>query len=118
MSAVVIQADGRIAGTRISIYDILDYSTKGYHHTFIASLFRLSSSQVLGALEYVEAHKDEVMAEYRQMLERDAQGNPPEIRAKEAASHAKMLARLAEIRRAREQGANGEGNPAPLPLSG
>lgn len=94
-----------IAGTRITVYDVLDYFTKGYHPTFIASLFRVSSQQVLAALEYVEAHKDEVMAEYRQMLARDAEGNPPEVRAKEAASRAKLLARLAELRQARDGGA-------------
>ena len=77
-----------IAGTRITVYDVLDYSTKGYHPTFIASLFRVSSHQVQAALEYIAAHKDEVMAEYRQMLAHDAEGNPPEVRAKETASRA------------------------------
>jgi uncharacterized protein (DUF433 family) len=113
MSQVIINR-GRgpeIAGTRITVYDVLDYSTKGYHPTFIASLFRVSSQQVQAALEYIEAHKDEVMAEYRQMLARDAEGNPPEVRAKEAGSRAKLLARLTELRQARNGGANGAGHP-------
>jgi uncharacterized protein (DUF433 family) len=113
MSQVIINR-GRgpeIAGTRITVYDVLDYSTKGYHPTFIASLFRVSSEQVVAALEYIEAHKDEVMAEYRQMRARDAEGNPPEVQAKEASSRAKLLARLAELRQARNEGANGAGNP-------
>jgi len=103
MSQVIINR-GRgpeIAGTRITVYDVLDYSTKGYHPTIIASLFRVSSQQVEAALEYIDAHKDEVMAEYRQMLARAAAGNPPEVQAKEAASRAKLLARLAELRQAR-----------------
>src|SRR5581483_8301414 len=82
MSQVIINR-GRgpeIAGTRITVYDVLDYSTKGYHPAFIASLFRVSSEQVVAALEYIEAHKDEVMAEYQQMRARDAEGNPPEVR--------------------------------------
>jgi uncharacterized protein (DUF433 family) len=100
-----------IAGTRITVYDVLDYSTKGYHPTFIASLFRVSSQQVVAALEYIDAHKDEVMAEYRQMLARDAAGNPPEVREKEAASRAKLLARRAELRQAKDGGRNGAGHP-------
>ncbi|HKI33680.1 MAG TPA: DUF433 domain-containing protein [Gemmataceae bacterium] len=112
MSQVIINR-GRgpeIAGTRITVYDVLDYSTKGYHATFIASLFRVSSQQVQAALEYVATHKDEVMAEYRQMLARDAEGNPPEVRAKEASSRAKLLARLAELREAKNGGASGAGH--------
>ena len=113
MSQVIINR-GRgpeIAGPRITVFDVLDYSTKGYHPTFIASLFRVSSRQVVAALEYIEAHKDEVMAEYRQMLARDAEGNPPEVRAKEAASRATLLARLAELRQARNGETNGAGHP-------
>jgi uncharacterized protein (DUF433 family) len=113
MSQVIINR-GRgpeIAGTRITVYDVLDYSTKGYHPTFIASLFRVSSQQVQAALEYIEAHKDEVMAEYRQMLARDAEGNSPEVRAKEAASRAKLLSRLTELRQAKNGGGNGAGHP-------
>jgi uncharacterized protein (DUF433 family) len=87
-----------IAGTRITVYDVLDYATKGYHPTFIASLFRVSSAQVLAALQYIEDHKEEEMAEYQEMLARDAQGNPPEVRAKEEASRAKLLARRDQLR--------------------
>ncbi len=113
MSQVIINR-GRgpeIAGTRITVYDVLDYSTKGYHPAFIASLFRVSSEQVVAALEYIEAHKDEVMAEYQQMRARDAEGNPPEVRTKETSSHAKLLARLAQLRQAGNGEADGAGHP-------
>jgi uncharacterized protein (DUF433 family) len=113
MSQVIINR-GRgpeIAGTRITVYDVLDYSTKGYHPTFIASLFRVSSQQVQAALEYIATHKDEVMAEYRQMLARDAEGNPPEVRTKEASSRAKLLSRQAELREAKNGETNGAGHP-------
>ena len=56
-----------IKGTRITVYDILDYYPK-HHHTWIASLFRINSDQVLAAIDYIEAHKPEVMKEYRQIL--------------------------------------------------
>jgi hypothetical protein len=45
------------------------------------------------------------------MRARDAVGNPPEVRAKEASSRAELLARLAELRQARNGGANGAGHP-------
>ena len=96
-----------IAGTRITVYDIMDYYTKDWHHTAIATWLRISSAQVLAAIQYIEAHQDEVMAEYQKMLERDAQGNPPEIQAKLDAIHAKYEVLWAE-RRKRAALANGD----------
>lgn len=71
-----------IAGTRITVYDILDYTTKNWHHTAIAALLRISSDQVLAAIDYIDRHRDEIMPKYEHMLERARQGNPPEIQAK------------------------------------
>ncbi len=78
-----------VPGTRITVYDILDYVRMGWHHTTIAATLRISSPQVLGAVKYIEEHKDAVLAEYQEMLDRDARGNPPEIQAKLDAIHAK-----------------------------
>ena len=69
------------------MYDILDYSTHGWHHTVIAATLGISSQEVQLALEYIEAHKAEVMEQYQKILDRDARGNPPEIEAKLAAAH-------------------------------
>jgi len=85
-----------IAGTRITVYDILDYYTQNWHHTAIAATLRLSSAQVLTAIRYIEDHKEEVTAEYQQILERCARGNPPEIQAKLDATHAKYQQLWAE----------------------
>jgi uncharacterized protein (DUF433 family) len=71
-----------IAGTRITVFNILDYTTQNWHHTAIAASLRISSAQVKAAIQYIEEHKEEVMAEYQEMLDRDARGNPPEIQAK------------------------------------
>ena len=71
-----------IAGTRITVYDILDYTTDNWHHTAIAALFRISSRQVLAAIDYIEQNQDEVMPKYERMVERARRGNPPEIQAK------------------------------------
>jgi uncharacterized protein (DUF433 family) len=78
-----------IAGTRITIYDILDYTNQNWHHTAIAAWLHISSPQVRAAIQYIEEHKDEVMANYQEMLERDARGNAPEVQAKLDAIHAK-----------------------------
>jgi uncharacterized protein (DUF433 family) len=90
----------QIAGTRITVYDILDYTTNDWHHTQIAAWLRLSTDQVLAAIQYIEAHKEELMPEYQEMLERDAQGNPPELQAKLDAMHAKFL-KMVQERQAR-----------------
>jgi uncharacterized protein (DUF433 family) len=88
-----------IEGTRITVYDVLDYTTQGWHHTAIAGTLRLSSAQVLAATRYIEEHQEEVTANYRKILEREARGNPPEIQAKLDATHAKYQALWAERRR-------------------
>jgi uncharacterized protein (DUF433 family) len=92
-AAIIDRGRGpEIAGTRITVYDIWDYLKEGCHHTAIASTLRISSTQVQAAIQYIDEHKDEVLAEYQKMLDREAQGNPPEIRAKLQSSHAKLLA--------------------------
>jgi hypothetical protein len=103
MREVVILPNGRFARTRITVYDILDYAKHNHHHTYIASILGLSSREVLAGLQFIEEHKEEVMAEYQKMLERDAQGNPPEVEAKLAGSREKLQAKLAELRAAKSQ---------------
>jgi uncharacterized protein (DUF433 family) len=87
-----------IAGTRITVYDVLDYYQDGWPATRIAVHFRLSSDQVLAAIRYIETHRAEVMAEYAKMLERESRGNPPEIEARRKAVHTRMVERLKELR--------------------
>ena len=72
----------RIEGTRISVYDVMDYLRLNWHHSSIALCFRLSSAQVIAAIEYIDAHREEVTAVYERILARHAKGNPPELRAK------------------------------------
>jgi uncharacterized protein (DUF433 family) len=79
-----------IKGTRITVYDVLDYANDGWHANSIALLFGLNTEQIQCALRYIEDHKPEVMAAYQRMLDRDAQGNPPEIEEKLKASRAKL----------------------------
>src|SRR3989442_1244155 len=85
-----------IEDTRITVYDVMDYHPK-HHHTYIAALFGLSSRQILEAIDYIEAHRSECETIYKKIIERHAKGNPPEIEAKLAQSHAKLLALKKEL---------------------
>jgi len=58
-----------IAGTRITLYDVMDYITAQYPHKFICALFRLTDEQMNAALSYIEANRAEVEAEYCLVLE-------------------------------------------------
>ena len=57
-----------LAGTRITIYDIMDYVTAQYPPKFIRGLFDLTEEQINGALAYIEANRDTVEAEYQIVL--------------------------------------------------
>lgn len=57
-----------IAGTRITLYDVMDYMTAQYPSKFIQGLFELTEAQINTALAYIEAHRTEVEAEYQQVL--------------------------------------------------
>jgi uncharacterized protein (DUF433 family) len=101
-----------IAGTRITVYSILDYYKEGWDPSSIALTLGLSSAQVLAAIRYIEEHKEEVLADYQTILEREARGNPPELQAKLDAIHVKWQAVWAEKRRqAGTPEANSEGTP-------
>ncbi len=101
-----------IAGTRITVYDILDYTEQGWHPRAIADWLQLSSAQVLVAIGYIDEHRGEVMATYRQILERSARGNPPEVQAKLDAIDAKYKVLWADrLRKAGITESNGAGHP-------
>jgi uncharacterized protein (DUF433 family) len=92
-----------IAGTRITVYDILDYHKEGWHRDLIADQFNLSSRQVEVAIRYIEEHRDEVMADYEKILTRHARGNPPELQAKLDAGHERFLERVKAFREAKSR---------------
>jgi uncharacterized protein (DUF433 family) len=57
-----------ISGTRITLYDVMDYVTAEYPAKFIRSLFDLTDDQINVALSYIEANRAEVEAEYQIVL--------------------------------------------------
>jgi len=57
-----------ISGTRITLYDIMDYLTAQYPPKFIRGLFNLTDEQINIALAYIEANRAEVEMEYQMVL--------------------------------------------------
>ena len=76
-----------IEGSRITVYDVMDYSQQGWHRDRIAALFRLSSQDIQAVLDYVAAHQEEVTATYHNIrTPHERYPYPPEVKAKIAAS--------------------------------
>lgn len=57
------------AGTRITLYDVMDYVTALYPPKFIRGMLNLTDEQVNAALSYIEANRAEVEAEYQIVLQ-------------------------------------------------
>jgi uncharacterized protein (DUF433 family) len=100
----------RIEGSRITVFDVLDYHKHGWQPTDIADLFKLSTRQIEVAIEYIETHKTEVMATYQRILDRHAKGNPPELQARLDEGHERFLA-MVKARREAKMGPMLKGPP-------
>ena len=57
-----------IAGTRITLYDVMEYIIAQYPPKFICAMLNLTIEQLNAALSYIEAHRGEVEAEYQQVV--------------------------------------------------
>jgi uncharacterized protein (DUF433 family) len=57
-----------VAGTRITLYDVMDYVIAQYPPKFIRAMLSLTDEQVNAALFYIEAYRPEVEAEYQLVL--------------------------------------------------
>jgi uncharacterized protein (DUF433 family) len=94
---VVDRGDGpKIAGTRITVYTILDYLRAGRTRDWIAALLNLSSAQVQAAMDYIRDHDTQVNAEYEAIVARIAQGNPAQVEEQLRANRARVQARLSQ----------------------
>ena len=88
-----------IEGTRITIYDIMDYVRDDWRPEQIAGLFRLPLEDIQAALRYIEDHADEVVFDYRRILSRHREARyAPEVQEKIAMNRKKLQNRLAAIR--------------------
>jgi uncharacterized protein (DUF433 family) len=57
-----------IARTRITLYDVMDYLVAGRPREFILNWLPLTEEQLDAALVYIEKNRDEVEAEYQEVL--------------------------------------------------
>ena len=59
-----------ITGTRITLYDVMDYLVADWPPRLIRDWLNLTDAQIAGAMEYIENNRAQVEAEYRQVLQR------------------------------------------------
>ena len=57
-----------IGGTRITLYDVMDYVKSQYPPKFIGDVLNLTDEQVTAALSYIETNQTEVEEEYQIVL--------------------------------------------------
>lgn len=84
----------KIAGTRITVFTVLEYVRAGRTRDWIAAALNLSSQQVQTALDYVAANAERINAEYDQILKRIRQGNSAEVEERLRVNRKKVRARL------------------------
>jgi len=59
-----------IAGTRITLYDVMDYITADWPPRLIQHWLNLTDIQMADVMDYIEHHRTEVEAEYQLVLQR------------------------------------------------
>ncbi|MBC6452481.1 MAG: DUF433 domain-containing protein [Hormoscilla sp. SP5CHS1] len=57
-----------IAGTRITIYDVIYYLKAEYPRKYIRDYYDLTDEQIDGALSYIETHREAVEVEYQEIM--------------------------------------------------
>ncbi len=60
-----------ISGTRTTIYLVLDYLHDDWPHDEIRKWLNLTEAQLQAALDYIEAHREAVEAEYEEVVRQD-----------------------------------------------
>ncbi|MBJ7295699.1 MAG: DUF433 domain-containing protein [Dolichospermum sp.] len=58
-----------IAGTRITLYDVIDLIKAQYPPKLIRDKFNLTDEQISAALSYIETNHTQVEAEYQEVLQ-------------------------------------------------
>ena len=82
-----------VAGTRITVYCIMDYIRERIDARQIASELRLSAEQVAAAIEYIRTHEADLSAEYERIVNCD-RSNPAWVDAGRAKSIEELQRRL------------------------
>ncbi|MCP4109728.1 MAG: DUF433 domain-containing protein [Desulfobacteraceae bacterium] len=58
-----------IAGTRITLYDVMDYVTENWPRELIQYWLNLTDEQMADVMDYIENNHSEVEAEYKIVLQ-------------------------------------------------
>ncbi len=58
-----------IAGTRLTLYDVMDHLVAGFTPKLILDWLPLTEQQLNAALSYIDTNRDEVEAEYQTVLQ-------------------------------------------------
>ena len=80
----------RIDGSRMMVYDVMIYYDKGSSASYIAENYNLPLEKVKGALGYIEANREKLQADLRDILpkkaarERETRAFQAELRRKNA----------------------------------
>src|SRR5437016_674272 len=62
-----------LAGTRITVYSVMDYLKGNWSRNFIKRIMLISDEQLDAVLAYVAAHQEEVEQAYARILRREAE---------------------------------------------
>jgi uncharacterized protein (DUF433 family) len=81
-----------IAGSRITLYDVMDFLKADYPPKLIRDKFNLTNEQIDAALSYLTANRTQVETEYQEVLQ-----TRQEIRQYWEERNRKHLARIATI---------------------
>lgn len=88
-----------IEGTRITVYDVIDYWKEDWRAEQIAAMFRLPLEDIEAAIDYIERHEEEVMADYQQIVARHQRATyAPEVQTKLARNREAFRAKVEAIR--------------------
>ncbi len=98
--AIIIRTERglTIAGTRISLYDVIDLLKAQYPPKLIRDKFNLTDAQINTALLYIKTNKTQVETEYREVIQ-----NREEIRQYWEDRNRERFARIAAMPHKPEQ---------------
>lgn len=62
-----------ISGTRLTLYDVMDFLKAEYSPKLIRNKFNLTDDQINAAMSYIEANRAQIETEYQQVLQTRAE---------------------------------------------
>jgi len=115
-----------IAGTRITVYSVMDYLKGDWDRDFIKRVMVITDEQLDAVLEYIAQHKEEVERDYQRILRRSEELRahykkiqterspfPPDMPEEE--KRALMRQRIAEMKQATQAKDDNHNTSGPRP---